>query len=131
MPDIFARMIQIAGAPLDWQGGTTILRLGELGLEIGPETKLMVGDGVSTHDQLKYIQFGTGGLDPNVAAALNAKADKVTTVHPGPGLIGGGQLTGDITLTIDSGSNGYGRRYVETTTPTAGVGSDGDIWYQV
>lgn len=32
---------------------------------------------------------------------------------------------------MDVGTNAAGTRYINTTTPGAGDGTDGDIWYQV
>lgn len=55
-------------------------------------------------------------------------ATSVTVTGTG-GLTGGGALSSNLTLSIASGSNGYGTRTVSTATPSGG--SDGDIWYQV
>ena len=34
-------------------------------------------------------------------------------------------------IAISSTSNAFGARYISTETPTAGVGTVGDIWYQI
>ena len=39
--------------------------------------------------------------------------------------------TGYVQISPTSGYNGYGRRWIQTTTPTSGEGSDGDIWYKI
>jgi hypothetical protein len=52
-----------------------------------------------------------------------------TTVTGSGGLTGGGALSSNVSLSIASGSNGYGTRTVSTGSPSGG--SDGDVWYQV
>ena len=73
-------------------------------------------------------QGGTGATDAATARSnlgLSAAGD----LFVGPGLTGGGSLASSVTIYISGASNGYGFRYVSTTTPSGG--SDGDIWYQI
>ena len=72
---------------------------------------------------------GTGASNPTDARTNLGAAASSTSVIAGAGLIGGGILTGDVTLTIATNSNGYGTRYVSTSSPSGG--NNGDIWYQI
>lgn len=78
------------------------------------------------------LAIADGGTSGNTAAAARSNLSTVwtgLTISAGAGLIGGGDLTNNRTLSIAPYSNGYGNRTVSTSTPTGG--SDGDIWYQV
>lgn len=77
------------------------------------------------------------GNDPNfattVAAQIGAKADKDTTITAGTGLTGGGDLSGDRTLSVEFGSTagtacqGNDPRLSDARPPTAHSHSFGDI----
>jgi hypothetical protein len=60
-----------------------------------------------------------------------AAAGSATQIIAGAGLTGGGSLAADRTLSIATNSNGFGVRYVSSSTPSSGVGVNGDIWYQI
>jgi hypothetical protein len=80
---------------------------------------LAVGDG------------GTGASDAASARQNLAAAASATQIIAGAGLTGGGDLSTNRTLSIATNSNGFGTRYVSTSTPSSGTGVNGDIWYQI
>jgi hypothetical protein len=78
------------------------------------------------------LDVASGGTGGNTATAARSGIGAVGTglvLTAGAGLTGGGDLTNNRTFAIASNSNGYGNRYVSTSTPSGG--SDGDIWYQI
>ena len=89
----------------------------------------ITGGNIAGITALAVADGGTGGVDAASArAGIGAAASALTITGTG-GLTGGGSLTSSRTISIASGSNGYGNRYVSTSSPSGG--SDGDIWYQV
>ena len=80
---------------------------------------------------LAVADGGTGASDAATARENLAAAASATQIIAGAGLTGGGSLAADRTLSIASNSNGFGVRYVSTSTPSSGVGVNGDIWYQI
>ena len=68
-------------------------------------------------------------VDTSITAGITGKADKTITVTGTGGLTGGGALSANQTISIASGSNGYGTRTVSSSSPTGG--SDGDIWFKI
>lgn len=68
-------------------------------------------------------------VDSAVATGTSDKVVNTTTVTATGGLTGGGALSSSITISIASGSNGYGSRTVSSSSPTGG--SDGDIWLKI
>jgi hypothetical protein len=64
-----------------------------------------------------------------VQTAVSDKALQSTTITAGTGLTGGGSLAANRTISIASGSNGYGTRTVSASAPSGG--NDGDVWYVV
>jgi hypothetical protein len=78
------------------------------------------------------VADGGTGASTAAEARTNLAVPVVSTqIIAGTGLTGGGDLSTDRTLSIATNSNGFGVRYVSTSTPTSGVGSNGDIWYQI
>jgi hypothetical protein len=78
---------------------------------------------------LAVADGGTGG---NTAAAARigiGAASSSLEINTTGGLTGGGNLTASRTISIASNSNGFGVRFVSTSTPTGG--NNGDIWYQI
>ena len=76
------------------------------------------------------ISDGGTGASTAVDARINlGAAASAITISAGAGLIGGGDLSANRTLSIASNSNGYGVRTISTGVPVGG--SDGDIWYQI
>jgi len=80
---------------------------------------------------LAIADGGTGAADPTSARNNLSVPSIATQIIAGAGLTGGGDLSIDRTLSIATDSNGFGTRYVSTSTPSSGVGIDGDIWYQI
>jgi len=80
---------------------------------------------------LAIADGGTGAATVAAARASLAAAGSAIQIIAGAGLSGGGSLESNRTLSIATNSNGYGVRYVSTTAPSAGVGNNGDIWYQI
>ena len=80
---------------------------------------------------LAVADGGTGGTTATTARNGIGAAASTTQIIAGTGLTGGGSLAADRTISIATNSNGFGIRYVSTSTPTVGVGSNGDIWYQI
>jgi hypothetical protein len=78
---------------------------------------------------LAVADGGTGASDPADARNNLGAAASATQIIAGSGLTGGGTLTNNITIAIATNSNGYGVRYVSTSSPTGG--NNGDIWYQI
>jgi hypothetical protein len=78
---------------------------------------------------LAITDGGTGANTPSGARNNIGAASSTTAVTVGSGLTGGGTLGADMTIAIASSSNGYGTRYVSTSTPSGGT--NGDVWYQI
>lgn len=78
---------------------------------------------------LAVADGGTGASDPADARNNLGAAASATQIIAGSGLTGGGTLTNNITIAIATNSNGFGVRYVSTSSPTGG--NNGDIWYQI
>jgi hypothetical protein len=97
---------------------------------VSRKTILVTGGAITgLNAPLPIAAGGTGGV--NSTAALNnlGAVSTNTNVIAGAGLTGGGGLSANITLSIASGSNGYGNRYISTGSPSGG--NNGDIWYQI
>jgi hypothetical protein len=78
------------------------------------------------------VADGGTGASTAAEARTNLAVPVVSTqIIAGAGLTGGGDLSTDRTLSIATNSNGFGVRYVSTSTPTSGVGVNGDVWYQI
>ena len=80
------------------------------------------------------LALADGGTGANTAAGARlslAAAGSATQIIAGTGLAGGGSLAADRTLSIATNSNGFGVRYVASTSPSSSVGNNGDIWYQI
>ena len=78
------------------------------------------------------VADGGTGASTAAEARTNLAVPVVSTqIIAGAGLTGGGDLSTDRTLSIATNSNGYGTRYVFSSTPSSGVGVNGDIWYQI
>lgn len=78
------------------------------------------------------LAVADGGTGASTAAAARQNlgaASSAVQIIAGGGLSGGGSISGDVSLSIATNSNGYGVRYVSTSTPTGG--NNGDIWYQI
>jgi hypothetical protein len=78
---------------------------------------------------LSIADGGTGGNTAASARSGIGAAASATAINTTGGLTGGGDLTQSRTISIASNSNGFGVRYVSTSTPTGG--NNGDIWYQI
>jgi hypothetical protein len=104
-----------ADAALQRSGGTMT---GPITLADDPETDLEAAT-------KRYVD---DTVDAVVTANGETKADKTLVLTAGAGLTGGGDLSGNRTFAIASGSNGFGTRTVSTSAPSGG--NDGDIWYQ-
>jgi hypothetical protein len=89
----------------------------------------IVGGTISGITPLPVASGGTGSATAGGALNNLGAVPTSRTVTGSGGLAGGGALTSNLQLTIATDSNGFGRRYVSTSTPTGGV--DGDIWYQI
>jgi hypothetical protein len=80
---------------------------------------------------LAVADGGTGAATAAGARTNLAVPVVSTQIIAGAGLAGGGDLSTNRTLSIATNSNGFGVRYVSGSTPSAGVGVSGDIWYQI
>jgi hypothetical protein len=78
---------------------------------------------------LSVADGGTGASSAAAARTNLGAASSGLQIITGPGLTGGGTLTGDMTISIATNSNGSGVRYVSASNPFGG--SNGDIWYQI
>jgi hypothetical protein len=78
---------------------------------------------------LAVADGGTGASTASDARVNLGAASSSTNIIAGSGLSGGGLLNADITLSIATNSNGFGVRYVSSSTPVGG--NNGDIWYQI
>jgi hypothetical protein len=84
---------------------------------------------ISGITDLAVADGGTGASDSANARANLGAAAAATTVTVGAGLTGNGTLGNNISIAFATNSNGYGTRYVSTSSPSGG--QDGDIWYQI
>jgi hypothetical protein len=78
---------------------------------------------------LAVADGGTGGNTAAAARVGIGAAASGLEINTTGGLTGGGNLTASRTISIASNSNGFGERYISTTTPVGG--NNGDIWYQI
>ena len=104
-------------------GGTGAVTAG------GARNNLGLGDLAVYNSPLPISAGGTGATEASAALTNLGAVSVFTNVSLGPGLTGGGSLVSSISISIAPTSNGYGTRYISTTTPTGG--EDGDIWYQI
>lgn len=94
-----------------------------------------IDDTVAAHAASAISFSATGTVSSTDVQAAIAEIDgdvttlRATTVTGTGGLTGGGSLAANRTISIASGSNGYGSRTVSGSSPSGG--SDGDIWYKV
>lgn len=89
----------------------------------------ITGGSITGISPLGLAAGGTGSSTAAGARTAIGAAPVTTTISAGSGLTGGGTLASNMTIAIATNSNGYGTRYVSTSTPSGG--SDGDIWYQI
>jgi hypothetical protein len=89
----------------------------------------ITGGSITGITPLAIAAGGTGGSTAAAARSGIGAVATTTTINAGGGLTGGGDLSQSRTLSIASNSNGFGVRYVSTSTPTGG--NNGDIWYQI
>jgi hypothetical protein len=90
----------------------------------------ITGGAVSGITPLAVVSGGTGGATAAIARTNLGVPPNTRTITGTGGLTGGGDLSSDRTITIDTPSNGYGTRYIGTTGPNV-AGVNGDIWYQI
>jgi hypothetical protein len=90
----------------------------------------ITGGNISGITPLPVESGGTGGATAAQAITNLGVPPNSRTVTGSGGLIGGGDLSSDRTITIATTSNGYGTRYIGTTGPNI-AGVTGDIWYQI
>jgi hypothetical protein len=114
-----ANAVGITGGTL-----TGITNLGASGVNITSGTITGITD-------IAVADGGTGASDAANARTNLGAASSATTITVGSGLSGGGTLGSNVTISFAANSNGYGTRYVSTSAPSSGTGSNGDIWYQI
>ena len=78
---------------------------------------------------LAVADGGTGASTATQARTNLGVPSTTITITANGGLTGGGDLSANRTISIAPGSNGFGTRYVSSSSPVGG--SDGDIWYQI
>ena len=84
---------------------------------------------ISGITDLGVADGGTGASNATDARVNLGAAAAATTVTVGAGLTGSGTLGNNLVIAFATNSNGYGTRYVSTSSPSGG--QDGDIWYQI
>ena len=89
----------------------------------------ITGGSITGITALPIASGGTGANTASAALTALGGVPNSRTITAGDGLVGGGDLSTNRTLSINPNSNGYGTRYVSTGAPTGG--NDGDIWYRV
>ena len=104
------------------------LGIGTMGVQNAGAVAI-TGGSITGIDPLPIASGGTSATTA-AGAVTNLGAVPITrTITAVGGLAGTGNLSADITLSIATDSNGFGQRYISTTTPSGG--NDGDIWYQI
>ena len=122
-------------------GATANIARNNLGLQSGATTSVgtmavqndgsvsITGGTISGITPLPVASGGTGSANVALARFNLGAASQTTQVIAGAGLAGGGDISTDRTLSIASGSNGFGNRTVSTSLPSGG--QNGDIWYLI
>jgi hypothetical protein len=122
-------------------GATANIARNNLGLQSGATTAVgtmavqndgsvsITGGTISGITPLPVASGGTGSANVALARFNLGAASQTTQVIAGAGLAGGGDISTDRTLSIASGSNGFGNRTVSTSLPSGG--QNGDIWYLI
>ena len=91
----------------------------------------ITGGSITGITPLALSDGGTGASSAASARTNLGVPDAATISVTGTGgLTGGGNLIASRTISIASGSNGYGNRYLSTSAPNI-PGVTGDIWYQI
>ena len=74
---------------------------------------------------------GTGGGSGSSGGTISVGGGNVSVVQVGYSHTNPISVNNGNEIAISSTSNAFGARYISTETPTAGVGTVGDIWYQI
>lgn len=106
----------------------TNLGIGTLGTQ-NANAVAITGGTITGIAPLPIVSGGTSATTAQDAVTNLGAVPTTRSIIAGDGLTGTGPLSADVTLSIAGNSNGFGRRYVSTSTPVGGV--DGDIWYQI
>jgi hypothetical protein len=138
---IFALNVAIPISAGGTGGNTAATARTALGLQTGAVTNVgtmstqdanavaITGGIINGITPLLIASGGTGGNSAVQARQNLAAVWTGTNINTTGGIIGGGNLAANLTLSLDDTSNGYGTRYVSASNPTGG--QDGDIWYQI
>ena len=74
---------------------------------------------------------GGGGGSGSGGGTISVGGGNVTVVQVGYSHTNPISVNNGNEIAISSTSNAFGARYISTETPTAGVGTVGDIWFQI
>ena len=89
----------------------------------------ITGGSITGISPLPVSSGGTGAGNGPAALVNLGAVPRTRVIATTGGLAGGGNLGSDLILSIATNSNGFGTRFVSTSTPTGG--NDGDVWYQI
>jgi hypothetical protein len=109
-------------------GSGATATIGSMGTQNSNSVNI-TGGSITGITPLSVASGGTGSGSPSVARNNLGAASSGITISAGAGLTGGGDLSENRTLSIESNSNGFGQRTISSSPPSGG--SNGDIWYQI
>jgi hypothetical protein len=110
-------------------GARASLGLGTISTQNANNVSITGGSISALASAIAVVDGGTGATNAASARTNLGAAAAATVISAGSGLSGGGDLSTNRTISIASNSNGFGTRYISTSTPSGG--SNGDIWYQI
>lgn len=121
MADEYRRMKQLTGTPAEWAASFVVLGDGEIAVErTGNKSKIKMGDGVSTFQQLPYLDIGDSG-------AGNVSQNRVPKGNGLGGLVNSSMLDDGTLVTLTGSLRATSALTVVGTTTLQGVATANNL----